>query len=316
MFRKLQKSYFLILASLIVVLALFLRFYDYDNRWGLAYDQAYGALVARYALDTFQLPLLGPFSSAGPFQTGGEWYWFIMLGTLLSPSSVISPWILLSISSVVFVILLIFLGKELINQQFGLIVGLLAAVSTSEIAQSFNLTNQSIISLISLLAIWASIRYIRWKQTKYLFFLGFLTSLAVTIHLQGVALIFLVITTLIFTGIPNIREIGALILGFIIPAIPMLIFGTKSGFVNSKNMIQYFLYDQYKVSFEVLNRRWLTYIGYFWPESLAHILGGEKIISLVIAFGVGAISIFSFIKKKISTEWLVLIVAFFTMVFI
>ena len=63
---------------IIVGIAFVLRFYNYNNRWGLAYDQAHDALVARYALEAGKIPLVGPFSSAGAFQTGGEWYWIIM----------------------------------------------------------------------------------------------------------------------------------------------------------------------------------------------------------------------------------------------
>lgn len=309
-----RKHWFLISTSLIVLLAFFLRFYDYDNRWGLAYDQAYGAILARYALEARQLPLLGPFSSAGPFQTGGEWYWFVMLGTLINPSSVISPWIVLSLTSVLFVLLIIFLGKKLVDEHFGLIVGLLSAVSTSQIAQSFSLTNQSIISIIALFAVWSSINYIRERNGKYLFFLGFFTSLAATIHLQGAALIFLVVTTIIFTGIPSVGKIGVLLLGLFIPTIPILIFELKSNFLNTKNMLHYYLYDQYKISFDVLGRRWLTYLGSFWPTAWSHIIGGDKILSWLIFLGIGWVYLFQLLKKKVPAQWNVLLISFLLMV--
>src|SRR3989338_1965310 len=69
----------------IIVVSIFLRFYNYDQRLGLAYDQAHDAIVSLYALEQGKLPLLGPFSSAGAFQTGGEWYWFIMAGQSVFP---------------------------------------------------------------------------------------------------------------------------------------------------------------------------------------------------------------------------------------
>lgn len=312
--QYIKRHWFLILASLIVVLASFLRFYDYENRWGLAYDQAYGALLARHALEEQKLPLLGPFSSAGPFQTGGEWYWFIMLGTILNPNSVVSPWVFLSFTSVFFVILMILVGSELINKKFGLIVGVLSAVSTSQIAQSFSLTNQSVIAIVASLAIWSSVRYIRERKVRYLFFLGLLTSLAATIHLQGAALIFLIFVTIIFTGIPKFKEIIALFLGLIIPTLPILIFDIKSNFINSKNMVQYYLYDQYKISFDVLGRRWLTYIFAFWPEAWAHIIGGSKIISWATIIILGTVAGFNVFKKKLSSEWYVILISFLLMV--
>src|SRR5438045_1493449 len=127
---------FIYLAIGITLLAALLRFNNYSNRWGLAYDQAHDAVVARGALDQNRIPLLGPFSSAGPFQTGGEWYWLIMLGTKFNTSLVMSPWIFLTALYVLYVFLLIHLGKELFGKSYGLLLGLLASISTEQIAQS------------------------------------------------------------------------------------------------------------------------------------------------------------------------------------
>ena len=72
----------------IIVVAVFFRFYRYEERWGLAHDQAAFAITGRYALSKHVLPLMGPFSSGGPFQTSGTWYWFVMIGTAIFPSIV------------------------------------------------------------------------------------------------------------------------------------------------------------------------------------------------------------------------------------
>lgn len=312
--KFIKKNWFAISIALIFLISVFLRFYNYQNRWGLAYDQAYGAIVARYALETGKIPLLGPFSSAGPFQTGGEWYWFIMLGTLFGSGNVNSPWIFLSLSSVFFVFLMILIAKELVDKKFAVIVGLLAAVSTSQIAQSFSLTNQSIISLFSAFSILSSIKYIKTKKNKYLFLLGLNTSLAATIHLEGAALIFLVVATLIFSGLPNILGIFYLVLGLVIPTIPILLFDIQNNFVNSKNMIQYYLHDQYKISLDVLGRRWSTYLSDFWVKSLAHIISGEKIISIFVMILTSIFVIYSIIKRNLSKEWTIIVASFVSMI--
>lgn len=312
--KFIKKNWFIISIALIILISIFLRFYNYQNRWGLAYDQAYGAIVARYALQIGKIPLLGPFSSAGPFQTGGEWYWFIILGSILGLGNVNTPWIFLSLSSVLFVFLMVLIAKELIDKKFAVIVGLLATVSTSQIAQSFSLTNQSIISLFSAISILSSVKYIKTKKNKYLFLLGLNTSLAATMHLQGAALIFLVIATLLFSGVPNIWGLFSLFLGLILPTIPILLFDIQNNFVNSKNMIQYYLHDQYKISLDVLGRRWLTYMSDFWPKSLAHIISGNKIISISMMILTSLLLIYLIIKRKLSKEWMIIIVSFVGMV--
>src|SRR6185503_15933229 len=101
-----SKNFFVIGVFAVILLATVLRFYNYDLRWQLAYDQAHDALIARYAVAQMQLPLLGPFSSAGAFQTGGEWYWIVMLGTILFPFTVNGPWIFMTFLYVLFVFLI------------------------------------------------------------------------------------------------------------------------------------------------------------------------------------------------------------------
>ncbi|MEK7450629.1 MAG: hypothetical protein AAB662_01675 [Patescibacteria group bacterium] len=295
---------------LIILLSVFLRFYNYENRWGLAYDQAHDAIVARYAVENHKIPLVGPFSSAGPFQTGGEWYWFIMAATFFSPNAVITPWVALTLLYTLFVLLIIFVGKELVNEKFGLIVGLLAAVSTAQIAQATNLTNQSPLAIIALGAIWSMIIYAKTKKLKYLFLLALFVSLASTIHLQGAALIVILPITIIFKRPPFVKGIIALLLGIFIPLVPIILFDLNNNFVNSHSMLQYYLYDQYKISLDVLGRRWLTYTGVFWPNIWSHVIGGNMITGYILTIGLFFITLYSFFKKRIQGKWCILLISF------
>ena len=222
-----KRNWFPLFVIGIVGLSMVLRFYNYEGRWGFAHDQAHGAIIGRYAAEHFKLPLVGPFSSAGPFQTGGEWYWFIMMATSFYSDLLLTPWVVLTFSYVVFVFLLIIVGKELVNKPFGIIVGLLAAVSTAQIAQSVNLTNQSPLAVMALFAIWAAIRYAKTQSLVSLFFLGLSIGISPTIHLQGIGLFFLIPVTLALTGLPSNIKLLALALGVIIPFIPLLVFDVQ-----------------------------------------------------------------------------------------
>jgi len=297
----------------ILVLATALRFYNYESRWGLAYDQAHNAVVARYALENHKIPLVGPFSSAGPFQTGGEWYWFIMLAIASYPNALITPWVVLTLLYVLFVLLIIFVGKKLVNEKFGLIAGLLAAVSTAQIAQATNLTNQSPLAIVALCAIWSMIIYVKTKKLKYLFLLALFVSLAPTIHLQGTVLIILVPITIIFTRPSFVKGIIALLLGIFIPLVPIILFDITNNFVNSHNMLQYYLHDQYKISLDVLGRRWLTFLGIFLPNAWSHIIGGNLILGYIIIILSGVAIVYNFLKSQLSKEWYILIISFLGM---
>lgn len=258
----------------IIILAICLRFINYNNRYGLAYDQAHDALLARFALQSHQIPVLGPFSSAGPYQTGGEWYWIIMLGTLIYPPSIIAPWIGITLLYVLFVYILIRVSKSIGGKGFSLLAGLLAAVSTAQVTQSTNLTNQSPLSLFSLLALWAAISYMKNNGAGKLFFLGLSIGIASSIHLSGVALVPLILALFIVHRKVSPLGIVLLVLGLIIPWLPVFAVDSSHQFYNTKAMLQYYLHDQYKIPLQVLGRRWLTYLGVFWPTEWANIIGG------------------------------------------
>jgi hypothetical protein len=81
--------------------------------WGFAYDQAHDSLVALHALAEHKISLVGPFSSAGAFQTGGQWYWIVMAGIFLFPFMFIGPWIFMVLWSVVFVIIIMGVAYEI-----------------------------------------------------------------------------------------------------------------------------------------------------------------------------------------------------------
>ena len=309
----LGSHWFVICLLSILTIATILRFYNYENRWGLAYDQAHDSIVARYALENHKTPLVGPFSSAGPFQTGGEWYWFIMAATFFYPNAIITPWVVLTLLHSLLVLLIIFIGKELVNKKFGLIVGILATVSTAQIAQATNLTNQSPIAIIALSAIWMMIGYVKTKKLKYLFLLALFVSLAPTIHLQGAALIILVPIAIIFIRPPLVKGIIVLLLGIFIPLIPLILFDIQNNFVNSHSMLQYYLYDQYKISLDVLGRRWLTFIGIFLPNSWSHIIGGNLILGYIVMILSGLAIVYNFLKSQLSKEWYILVISFLGM---
>lgn len=283
----------------VILLAILLRFINYHTRWGLGYDQAHDALIARYAYDNHVLPLLGPFSSGGPFQTGGEWYWFILLGTALFPFSILSPWIFLTVLYVIFVCGIMYLGHKVGGKGYALILGLFAAISPAQIIQSANLTNQSPQSLTALLALWCSFELVITKKKRYLFFLAFAIGLGSSIHLQSIALVPLLVVTLLANGVPRFSDLILIFIGIILPWLPVLSVDSTRGFENTKHMIQYYLHDQYKISLEVLGRRWKTYAGLFIPRQWGNIIGGNPIIGYFLVFLTGITLGIATIKKTI-----------------
>lgn len=292
--------------SLISVLSIILLFFNYSNRWLLWVDQASFALLTRYALFHHKIPLLGQFTSAGPFQAGGEWYWLLMAFQSIYPYSLITPWIGITILYVIFVMIIMLIGKELGGRKLGIIVGLLSLVSTAQLSQSINLTNQSPLPLIALLALWSALKYLKKKQGMYLFILSILCGLAPTFHTQGFMLIPLVFITLIFSGMPTIKKTAIISIGLFLPWLPIFIADSSNHFFNTRNMIIYYLHDQYKISLDVLGRRWLTYAGIFWPQAWANIIGDNLLIGYVIPVLLIIFSVINIYRKRVSKEWYII----------
>lgn len=293
----LQKNKFFILTLTILLISFALRFYNYDNRWGLAYDQARDMLVAREAVRTLHFPLIGPFSSAGQFVYGPQWYLILMAFTLIPPYIVITPWVIQTLLYVGMVGVMMLIGKELKGKYFGLVLGLLISVSPAQIGQSTNLTSPSMVGIFAIISVYVYIMYIKTGKPLYIFLEGFFISTAVNIHFQAIGLLCLLPLSLIL-GKKNKKNTLFLIIGAFIPFIPLLIFDLTNNFFESRNMLDYYLYGQYKI---YLPNRWLTYIGVFWPKAWSSIIGGDVRIGY-ISLVLWILSLGYAIKKRLITR--------------
>ncbi len=302
-----SKRVFILLLFSITLFGTILRFWNYSERFGLAYDQAHDAVVARQAVVSHQLPLLGPFSSAGPFQTSGTWYWIIMFGSIFNFSSIISPWFFLTTLYVLLIIGMGKLGESIEGRNFGLLTAFFTAISTAQVAQSSNLTNQTPIAIASFLLVVSAIWHVRKKRPLSAFFVGFFTALAASIHLQGVALGIVLVVTLIVARKMSIRIALATFSGMVLPILPILIYDMNHQFVNVRNMIRYYMIDQKNISMDVLGRRWLTYVSIFWPKEWAHIIGGSYVNVILIWFIGAYVLVKEYMKKSLKKEWMILL---------
>ncbi len=309
-----KKNIFFLLLIFITIMGLILRFWDYTDRFGLAYDQAHDALVARFAIQQGKLPLLGPFSSAGPFQTSGTWYWLIMLGTIFNMGNVLAPWIFLTSLCGLMIFGMGLIARKMENESFGLIAAILTAISTAQIAQSVNLTNQTPIPIFSFLTIVCSYMYLKKKSYVSAFGLGLFSACAASIHLQGVALAFIVFWTFCFAGKFKIKHFMLACLGAVLPMLPILIWDSQHGFINVSNMFYYYTKGQFAISLDVLGRRWLTYLKVFWPTEWAHMIGGLPGIAIGIAVLSGLCFVWTAWKRQLKREWVVIFLSFACMV--
>lgn len=305
---------FIMCSLIVIVLAATFRFYDYQNRYVLGADQARDAIIARFALTKHMLPLTGPFSSAGPFFTGPEWFWFVMLGSILYPGSFLSPWVLLTCLFILAVYIIFLIGNEIRGILYGFIAGLLSAVSPVEITHTANLTNPVLTVVFSTITILFAVKYAKVKASIYSFLTGLSTGIAVSIHFQSIFLIPFPIFIILLNK-PKLKQCIYFLIGLLIPFIPFIYFDMRHNFYEIHHILQYYLHDQYKISLNVLGRRWLTYILIFWPQTWAYIIGGSVTISSMILIISLCIFVVEFLKKSLlKTHNIILITVFIAVV--
>lgn len=286
----------------VILLGSFLRFYDYADRWGIAYDQAWFATIARHAVETYKLPLLGPFASGGPFQTGGEWFWIVMLGIIPLPNVVNAPWIFLTLLSVLQIFTLYVLGVIYKDKYLGLLLAFLGSISSTLVLQSTNLTNQMPISLLATLFLIFSIIYLRKRKIAYIFYAALSIGFASSLHFQGVMLLPALLVLILVTKSFNWKKLGMAFLGLVIPWLPVFLVDIQNNFYNTINIITYYRNPQGQASYEILGRRWLTFVFDFIPTSWGYLIGGSKWMGYVEIVLVTIYAALVIKKKKITKD--------------
>jgi glycosyltransferase involved in cell wall biosynthesis len=305
-----------ILIFLIILLSFALRFWNFPVRWGLGGDDGRDAMIALEALKRHELPLMGPFSSAGPFVFGGIYYWLIMLFYILLPFLINAPWIFTGIIGGLTVLALIYLGNLLGGRNFSLILGLLGALSPQLVVRSLMLGPHTYISTLTVLLIISFVLLWQRKRVFYGFLMGIFLGLALSMHYQAVNLfIFFPAILFVFTlSFKNrLKALIAMAIGFIIPSFPLLYWDSHQNFANINNILDYLFIAQYRIYvpnswklfiFDFIPWYWSFVVGRFMP--LAFILAAFSVLTLV----------FLTIKKKIKKEMIVLGLIFFVFMFV
>lgn len=302
--------------SLFVILILFtaivLRFYDFPRRFWIYADQARDVMVSRGALEHKTLPLIGSFSSAGPFVFGPLFYWFIMASYLVVPKLLTAPWIFLTLIDVLAVYLMIQLGRKIGGLVLGLICGLFSALSTNQLMRASDLTQHTFVIISTVLTALFFTEFLKKRRGKELFFMGLSIGLGINMHYQALNLLLFPLAILAFQlkkGIrikPILSSIGVVSGGILIQSLPLLIWDYDQQWANLRNLMDYFLLGQYRIW---ISQRWLTYVAEFWPSFWARVIGGNKILGIFLIFLLVSFGLHDLFKKKLNPRifWLGLI---------
>jgi len=300
----------------IILFSFFLRFYNFDSRWGLAGDDGRDALIALEAIKRGELPLAGSFSSAGPFVFGGLFYWFIMLSYLIMPWAIWAPWFFTGLIGVLTVLIMIYIGKELGGKSMALIIGIFAATSAQLVARSLLMGQHTFISTFTALLILSVLLLWRTKNKIFAFFAGISLGLAISFHYQALnLLIFIPAILFIFSIKIKDRLIYFLLffLGLLLPSLPMLYWDMQQNFANTNNLADYFLIGQYRV---YVPNSWSLFIFDHIPAYWGFVVGKYSLFGLFAFLGSIFLVGYHLVKKRLPEKLLFLGLIFSILLFV
>lgn len=285
---------------LIILSAIFWRFYNFPIRWTLSQDQARDGIIALYSIEHHTLPLIGPPSSAGSFSFGPLYYWFIILFTLIIPTTT-GPWIGFCILSTFSVLILYFFGQNLIDKKFASLLGLIAAFASLDVFNAPDMLNPMLIGFSLSLAFFSLQKIVEESKKYYSIVLGISIGMAINFHLQSLSLLPLLPLALIFNKSrlkERVKTFSLLAVGLILSFIPLIIFDIlhKGAWISS--IFQYIISGQNK--FNILSS-WVYDLKDFWPT-----LWGETITNLGVTGYLFVLllvfSIFIIFKRRVQTS--------------
>ncbi len=277
-----------IVLILILLSGIIWRFWDFGNRWVLNQDQARDLLIARYAWENGQLPLLGSPSSAGPFNFGAMYFVLIMLVEKISPI-VAGPWIIFTIISSLTILVAYWLGKVAINKTFGLFLAMAFAWSWSLVYNAPDMLNTVAVLLPATVAYICAIKLVGKFSWKWAVWLGVSVGLALNMHFQSLGLLPLILLAGVWAK-RSFWKVWILAgLGLVSTFAINIIFDILNMGIWIKSVVEYYTVGVKKFYVPV---RWLWEVRDFWPQKFGEVLVGQTsagyvlMITLVVMLGV------------------------------
>ena len=301
---------------LIVLFSFFVRFYNFSLRWGLGSDNARDAIIALEALSRHQLPLMGPFSSAGAFVTGGIYYWFVMAAYVIFPFFINAPWILTGLVSVLSVVLLMYLGKILVGERFSILLGILAMLSPQYVGKAIELGNPTFVTVFSILTIIFFVKLWQKNRPIFGFLIGLSIGLGINMHYEAINLLIFLPAVLFIPKLPlkaKVVSFGLVLLGIFVPSIPILYWDAHQGFANTRNILDYLLIGQYRI---YVPNNWRLFLFNYFPTYWGKVVGMFFWLGLILFISSGLVFIIASLRKKVTGHLLALGIIFLILLFI
>jgi 4-amino-4-deoxy-L-arabinose transferase-like glycosyltransferase len=250
-----------IILAVILLIAVFFRFWNLPNTLQFQGDQGRDALIVSRIFKESDLVFIGPVTSVGNMYLGPLYYYFMLPFLWLTYPSPLGPAYAIAVIGVLSVYLTYRWGKELVCEQGSLIASFLFAVSATAVFFSRFSWNPNPAPLISLVMIYGT--YKAWKShPKYWLLVGLAFSILIQLHyltllsLGGAGIIWLLQCIELIKHrsqqLPKLKHFMMATLGavaiFLVSLLPLVLFDWKHEWLNGKALANIFVGEEAFIS--------------------------------------------------------------------
>lgn len=316
--RQLLKTYLLsrsrydVFLLLIVILGIWLRFYNFPERYGFDFDASRDANIALYGARALVFPGLGPASALGPFHFGPWYYYQLILFQLLVPV-LYAPWIYIGILSCGAIVAAYKVGESVQSKTLGLIMAAFVSFSPAQIAPGTGLSNPNLVVLPSLLALWLFIKLLQDKLSwKWSFSFALILGIGINNHYQMLPLLLLPVFLFFLTKQAKKTYLTSASFGFLVAFLPLLWFEISHGFLNLQGLFFYLTEGKNAV---YIPNSWTLYLRDFWPAFLMN-TSGLPLMGVFVLLITSGISFVLLLKEKKLHRTLLILLSVFIIEFL
>ncbi len=292
----------LLLFILLILTAVFFRFYKIRDYVVFLGDEGRDMIVIRDIFVKHHIPFLGPTASVGGFYLGPVYYWMAAPFLLLWRFDPVGPSYMIAIFGLLTVLLLYKFLKETVGFWPAFLVGLLYSTAPLIVRYSRSSWNPNPLPFFSLFLIYMT--YLGIKRAKPIFFLvaGLAFGIAIQLHYLALllVLVFLAIVLLSTNWKTWPKSIALYIVGTLITFSPFLLFEAAHNFPNFRTIFE-FVTRGTNVGYKSFNFLWLiTNTGNIFLEEISHL--GGTIYTKIIVWTLLFFSLYGFYKTRKDKE--------------
>src|SRR3989344_944786 len=297
-----------ILPILVLIGAIFLRFYRFEEFITFLGDQGRDAIIIKRIITFEHFPAIGPPSSIGQIYLGPFYYYLVSPFLLLFKSNPLGLALAVGFFSLLGIIASYFIVKQEFKITFALIFFVFGAFSKTLIQQSRFSWNPNLLPFFAFLTLYFFSQMLTRGAMIWAILVGAFLSFSIQLHhlafLLFIPIIAGYLSFRIYFGISfkqilnrvqdDFVKILVSLFSFLLFSLPLVIFDLRHNFLNSRNLIK-FLFEQSPAGSENVVARILETNTVFYSHLLQ--INVNKYLSLIFT-----LLIFIFLIKKVEIK--------------